>query len=135
MFTQRTSLGVGLGGEAGGRSRCGQDADGFAVDFFRGGVGAPVAPAWTDQCEARLRAAAKRALPDEPVYAWRDRPTEWGAQSHCQYVRPYLARRHRRRFPSPRLGRQDKRSGQIAVPHGLVKEPSIRRHESSGAPS
>ena len=83
----------------------GQDADGFAVDFFRGGVGAPVAPAWTDQCEARLRAAAKRALPDEPVYAWRDRPTEWGAQSHCQCVRPYLARRHRRRLPSPRLGR------------------------------
>ena len=44
------------------------------------------APTWTDQCEARLRAAAKSVLPHEPVYAWRDKPTQWGAQSYDTFI-------------------------------------------------
>ena len=43
-------------------------------------------PTWSDQCETRLRAAATSVLPREPVYSWRDKPTEWGAQSYDAFI-------------------------------------------------
>jgi hypothetical protein len=47
------------------------------------------APTWTDGCEERLRAAALDLIADGlpgPIFAWRERPTEWGASEYDAFI-------------------------------------------------